>query len=199
MKVIGLTGGIGSGKSTVAQFLSKMGAVVIEADKIAGEVLQDTAVKQELAAAFGGEVITADGSVDRKQLSASVFGNPEALKKLYDIVNPHMYRKTTSRLEEYRRAGTEVVVLDAPTLIEAGITHLVDKIWVTVTPEIVVLERILKRSGLSYEETLARIRSQLSHDERLKYADEVIDTDCPLDELETKVKALWKKLHNQTE
>ena len=108
-----------------------------------------------------------------------------------------MYPKTVAKFEEFRKAGAEVVVLDATLLIEAGIVHLVDEIWVAIASEATVLERIRKRSGLSYEETLARIRSQFSNDQRQKLANVVIDTDCTLEELEAKVKKLWERLHTQ--
>ncbi|MDP2931149.1 MAG: dephospho-CoA kinase, partial [Chloroflexota bacterium] len=99
-----------------------------------------------------------------------------------------------TRLEEYRRRGTKVVVIEAPLLIEADWVPSVDEVWVTVAPEAVVLERILGRSGLSKSRTLARIRAQLSAEERLKHATVVIDTDCTLDELKAKVKELWQRL-----
>jgi dephospho-CoA kinase len=194
MKIIGLTGGIGSGKSTVAQILSKLGAVILEADKLGHEVLQSTEAKREIVSAFGEGVLAADGTIDRKKLSAKVFGNPGALNTLNNIVHPRMYQKTVSKFDEYRRSGTEVVVLDAPLLIEAGITSLVDEIWVTYAPEATMLERIRKRSGLSSEETLARIRAQLTQDKRREYADIIIDTDCSLEELEQKVKIIWDDL-----
>jgi dephospho-CoA kinase len=197
MKIIGLTGGIGSGKSTVAQLLAKLGAVILEADKMGHEVLQSTAVKQEIVSAFGEEVLAPDGAIDRKKISSKVFGNPEALSTLNNIVHPRMYEKTVSKFDEYRRLGAEVVVLDAPLLIEAGITSLVDEIWVTYAPEATVLERIRTRSGLSSEETLARIRAQLTQDKRRKYADVIIDTDCTLEELEQKVKILWDELRSR--
>ena len=195
MKIIGLTGGIGSGKSTVAQFLSKLGAVILEADKIGHEVLRNKEVKKELVSAFGKNILDAKGNVVRKYLSAKVFKNHEALATLFNIVNPRMYQTTLAKFDEYRRAGVEVVILDAPTLVESGITHLVEEIWVTVAPEATVLERIRKRSGLTDEETMARIRAQLTHDDRKQFADVIINTDCPLEELETKVKELWEKLH----
>jgi dephospho-CoA kinase len=194
MKVIGLTGGIGTGKSTVADILARLGAVVVEADKLGHEVLQDELAKRELVTAFGKDILLPDSSVDHKKLAARAFSNHQAVATLNNIVHPRMYGKTVDKLNEYRAQGKGVVVLDAPLLIEAGIVHLVDEVWVTVAPEAVVLERIRKRSGLTDEQALARIRAQLSNEERRRFANIVIETDCTLEELESRVKKEWARL-----
>jgi len=195
MKVIGLTGGIGSGKSTVSQFLAELGAVIIDADKVGHEAYKpDTEVWREVVAAFGRQVLTPNGDIDRKKLGEIVFDNPEALSRLNQIMHPRMYDMVKAQLEEYRQQGVDVVVLEAPLLIEAGWTSLVDEVWVTVASESTVLRRLEECSGLSKQEALARIRSQLSSDERVKHADVVINTDCSLAEVKTKVKELWQKL-----
>jgi dephospho-CoA kinase len=183
MKVIGLTGGIASGKSTVAQFLKELGAVMVDA--------------------FGKDVLTPGGEIDRQKLGQLVFGDPEALNRLNQIIHPRIYELVKARLEDYRRRGVKVVVLEMPLLVEvplsmrAGqptLTDEVDEVWVTVAPEAVVLERLKDKTGHSEAHSKARIRSQLPSKERLKHADVVIDTDCPLDELKAKVKKLWQAL-----
>ena len=195
MKVIGLTGGIGSGKSTVARFLAKLGAVIIDADKVGHEALQPgSEAQQQAVAAFGGKIIAADGNIDRARLGKIVFDNPEALAKLNRIMHPPMYNIVEAQLEEYRRQGVGMAVIDAPLLLEAGWDSLVDEIWVTVASEAAVLKRIKERAGLSEQEILARISSQLPAKERTRHADVVIDTDCTLDELKAKVKELWEGL-----
>jgi len=132
MKVIGLTGGIGSGKSTVSQFLAELGALILDADRVGHEALKpDTEVWRELVAAFGQQILTPDGNIDRAKLGDIVFGNPESLSQLNQIMHPRMYDTVKAQLEEYRRQGVDVVVLEAPLLIEAGWTSLVDEIWVT--------------------------------------------------------------------
>jgi len=194
MKVIGLTGGIGSGKSTVSQFLAELGAIIIDADKIGHEVFKPgTEAWREVVSAFGKRVRADDGAIDRKKLSAIVFDNPEARVKLNEIMHPLIYEVVKAQLEEYRRKGAGVVVLEASLLIEAGWTSLVDKVWVTTAPEATVLKRLKKRGGLSEAESRARIHSQLPTEERLKYANVVIDTNCDLKELKAKVKELWQK------
>ena len=199
MRVIGLTGGIGSGKSTVSQFLAELGAVILDADKVGHEAFKpDSEIWRQVVAAFGRQILTPDGNIDRKKLGNIVFGNPESLSRLNQIMHPRMYALVKAQLEEYRRQGTRVVVLEAPLLLEAGWTSLVDEVWVTTAPEATVLKRLEKRTGLSQAESLARLRSQLPSEERVRQADVIINTDCDLDELKAKVKELGQRLELDT-
>ncbi len=196
MKVIGLTGGIGSGKSTVSGFLVELGAVIIDADKVGREALKPgTEVWREVVAAFGRQILTPGGNINRKKLGEIVFRNSESLSRLNQIMHPRMYDMVKAQLEGYRKQGAGVVVLEAPVLIEANWTSLVDEVWVTVATESTVLRRLKENFGLSEPESLARIHSQLPSEERVKHADVIIDTDCDLDELKAKVKELWQGLH----
>jgi len=196
MKVIGLTGGIGSGKSAVARLLAELGAIIIDADKIGHEALKrDTEVWHEVVAAFGQQILTPDGNINRKKLGEIVFGNPESLSTLNQIMHPRMYETIKAQLEGYRQRGVRVVVLEAPLLLEAGWTSLVDEVWVTVASEATVLRRLQERTGLSEPESLARIRSQLPVKEQVSHADIVIDTDYNLDELRVNIEKLWQELH----
>ncbi len=198
-KVIGLTGGIGSGKSTVSQFLAELGATILDADKIGHEAFKpNTRAWQEVVAAFGKQIVAPSGEIDRKKLGAIVFSDPSSLSRLNQIMHPRMYEMMKARIEEYRRQGVDVVVLEAAILIEANWTSLVDEVWVTVTSEAAVLERLKKQRGLEKEHTLARIRSQLSQGERIKHADVVISNDGNLDEMKARVKELWERLHSTT-
>jgi dephospho-CoA kinase len=205
MKVIGLTGGIGSGKSTVSQFLKELGAVIIDADKVGHEALKpDTKAWREVVAAFSTDIVKSNREIDRKKLGGIVFASAEALARLNNIMHPWMYGTVKAQLEEYRRQGVAVVVLEAPLLIEVPLLMMkagepslldeVDEVWVTVAPEPTVLRRLKKKLGFSESESLARIRSQLSSEEKIKQADVIIDTDCSLDELKARVKELWHKL-----
>ena len=149
MKVIGLTGGIGSGKTTLSRFLSELGAVVIDADLIGHEVLEKSREAwRELVDAFGEEILTPEGEIDRKKLAALVFADGDALTRLNRIMHPRIYRMLKDRLEEYRRQGTAVVVVEAPLLLEAGWISMIDRVWVTVAPEFTVLKRLKGRGGL---------------------------------------------------
>ena len=199
MKVIGLTGGIGSGKSTVSQFLAELGAVILNADEVGHEAFKpDTELWRQVVAAFGRQIVTHDGNIDRKKLGDIVFGNAESLSLLNQIMHPRMYDMVKAQLEEYRRQGTRVIVLEAPLLLEAGWTPLVDEVWVTTASEATVLKRLEERTGLSPAESLTRIRSQLSSAERVRRADVVINTDCDLDGLKSRVTELWQRLELDT-
>ena len=195
MRIIGLTGGIGSGKSTVSQFLAELGAVVIDTDKVGHEAFKPgTESWQRVVAAFGRSVVTADGNIDRKKLGEIVFDSSVELLKLEQIIHPAISEIVIARIEEYRQQGVKVVVLEVPLLVEAGWASLVNEVWVTTAPEPVILRRLEERTGMTEQESLARMRSQLTSEERLKHADTIIDTNCTLDELREKIKELWHKL-----
>ena len=195
MKVIGLTGGIGSGKSTVSRFLAELGAVIIDADKIGHAVLEpDSEAWQQVVAAFGRQILKPNREIDRKKLGKIVFGSAEALSRLNRIMHPQIYRIVKAQLEQYRRQGMDVVVVEAPLLIEAGWTSLVDEVWVTLAPEATILKRLKEGMGLSKAESMARIRSQLPAKERVKHAHVAINTDLSLDELKARVNKLWQGL-----
>jgi len=194
-KVIGLTGGIGTGKSTVSQYLAELGAVIIDADEVGHEAFKPgTETWREVVATFGRQVLTPTGEIDRRKLGEIVFNNPESLSRLNKIMHPRMYDMVKDQIEEYRRQGVEVVVLEAAVLIEAGWTPLVDELWVTTASEDVVLKRVKKQRGLEEEGTRARIHSQLSNEERVKHADVVINNNGDIDGVKAKVKELWERL-----
>ena len=194
MKIIGLTGGIGSGKSTVSRFLEELGAVILDADKVGHQAFEpDSEVWQQVVASFGRQIVDSNGYIDREKLGKLVFGDSEALTRLNRIMHPAIYEVVRARLEEYRRQGVDVVVLEVPLLLEAGWNSLVDEVWVTTASENTVLKRLVERTGLPEHESLARIHSQLSSEERVKHADVIIDTDCSLDELKVKVNELWQR------
>lgn len=193
MKIIGLTGGIGSGKSTVSRFLAELGAVIVDADKVGHEALQDAGIRRGIIAAFGEQVLTPGGEVDRNRLGKIVFADMAALSRLNRITHPKMLDMVLARFEDCRRRGVAVVVLEAPLLVEAGWGSMVDEVWVTSAPEPTVLRRLQERSGLSAAESLARIRAQLPAEERRKHADVIINTDCSLEELRDRVRELWRK------
>jgi dephospho-CoA kinase len=195
MKIIGLTGGIGSGKSTVAGFLAGLGAAVIDLDKVGHEVIQPgSAIFRRLVREFGEDILSAAGDIDRARLGDIVFRDTQALAHLNRIVHPAIDKEIEKRIGEYRRRGVKVVVLEAAAILEAGRAAQADEIWVTAAPEATVLKRLSERSGYSEEDSRARLRSQLSTEERVKHADVIIDTDCSREELEGRVKKEWDKL-----
>jgi dephospho-CoA kinase len=195
LKVIGLTGGIGSGKSTVAGFLEALGAVVIDLDRVGHEALKKGGRPwQDVVDAFGKGILAPDGEIDRSKLGDIVFRDRESLMRLNRIIHPVIDSVVAERVEEGRRRGVKALVFEAAALIESGKIAQVEEIWVTVAPEHRVLERLKERSGYSRAESLTRIRSQLTNQERVGRADVVIDTDCTLDELRARVKTEWEKL-----
>jgi dephospho-CoA kinase len=195
MIVIGLTGGIASGKSTVAKMLSELGAVVIDADKVGHEAFRPhTEAWRKVVAAFGKDILGQNEEIDRSKLAQLVFDDPKALKKLNRTMHPLMHRMVEKRIEELRREGVEVVVLEATLLIEAKWTDLVDQVWVTITPEDAVINRLVSQKGFTEEQAKARINSQIPISQRAKHADVVIKNDSDMDTLKKKVEGLWRKL-----
>jgi dephospho-CoA kinase len=195
VKIIGLAGGIGSGKSTAARLLADLGAVVIDLDKTGNEALKKGGgAYQKAVREFGEGIVGENGEINRAKLSEIVFNDREALKQLNKIVHPEIDKTVDKKIREYRRQGVKVLVLEAAVMFEAARAWQADEIWVTVANEKTVLERLIGRSGFSEEDAKARIRSQMTNEERIKLADVVINNDGTLDELKAKVKAEWERL-----
>lgn len=194
MYIIGLTGGIASGKSTVAAMLAERGAVIVNADEVGWEVYRPGGpAYREVIEAFGPHILAADGSIDRQKLGAIVFADPQARQRLNAITHPRMKVLMRERLAALAAKGTKVAVLEAALLLEAGWDDLVDEVWVTVAPPQVAVERLRRDKGLSQEEALARIAAQLSNEERIQRADVVIATDCPLAQTRRIVDREWQR------
>lgn len=198
MIIIGLTGGILSGKSTVADMLAEKGAVIIDADKIGHEAYKPhTETWQRLVDTFGEWILRRNGEIDRKKLSDIVFSDPASLTLLNQIVHPRMRQIIEEEIEHLRAKGVNVVVLEAAVLIEAKWNDLVDEIWVTVAPEDVIIDRLQNRSGFTEEQARARIRSQLPTEEKVKHANAIIDTNCSLSDASFRVLELWEQLQKK--
>ncbi len=194
MFVLGLTGGIGTGKSQVGEILAGLGASIINADTLGHKVYEpDTDGWAEVVNAFGEEVLSPTREVDRKKLGGVVFSDPHALERLNAIMHPRIYRLIEDEIERLEKAGREATVVEAALLIEAGWAPLVDEIWVTTSPEELVVDRIQKRNGLSEEAIRARISSQMPQEERIKHAVEVIDNSSSLSKMNSRVQRLWER------
>jgi dephospho-CoA kinase len=193
--VIGLTGGIASGKSVVSQMLAERGALVIDADKVGHEAYAPgSGCYEAVVEAFGRDIVAADGSIDRRALGGKVFGDAGQRKRLEGIVWPWMRTTMDGRLATLRREGVPVVVLEAAVLLEADWVPLVDQVWAVVTPPSVARERIMSRNGLSAEQADARIAAQLTNAEREARAQVVIENSGSMDELRRRVDDAWGKL-----
>lgn len=200
--VIGLTGGIGSGKSTVARILTDLGAAVIDADAIVHELqAKGMPMVAELAAAFGPGILTADGALDRKALGAIVFSDEAARLKLNQIVHPQVGAEFARRLAAAVAANTPLVVLDIPLLFEgresgkgsAAARNVATTVVVWV-PESVQIERQMRRDGCTRAEAEQRVRAQLPLDRKRELADHVIDNSGPLADTERQVRELYREL-----
>ena len=194
MVVIGLTGGIGTGKSTVSRVLAGLGAVIIDAALVGHEVYKPTnPAWKSLTRIFGSEILLPDNQVDRQKLGNIVFNDPAAMTKLNAIMRPEIRNFLIERLEKALDQGEKVAVLDSATLIDAGWTALTDEVWLVIAPKNMIIERLRERDGLSDDAIRARLASQLSNEEQLSHVDQLIENNGTLTELTTAVKELWKK------
>ena len=196
MVKVGLTGGIGAGKSAVSRLLVSYGAVLIDSDRIAREVVEPgTPGLASVAAEFGAEVLAADGSLDRPKLGAIVFSDPERLRALNAIVHP-LVRDRSAELE--RAAGPDAVVVhDVPLLAENGLAPLYDVVVVVDAAPQTQLDRLVRLRGMAEEDARARMAVQATREQRLAVADVVIDNDGPLEALEPQVRKVWEQLRER--
>jgi dephospho-CoA kinase len=193
--VIGLTGGIASGKSVVSQMLGEQGALIIDADKVGHEAyLRGSGCYDAVVEAFGRDVVGPDGEIDRKALGGKVFGDPAQRRRLEGIVWPWMRTTMEHRLAKLRADGVPVVVLEAAVLIEADWIPIVDQVWLVEVSPAVARRRLMERNGLTAEQADARISAQLTNAERERYAQVIIDNSGTLEELRTRVLAEWERL-----
>jgi phosphopantetheine adenylyltransferase/dephospho-CoA kinase len=189
---IGLTGGIASGKTTVSKLLAARGVPVIDADVLGWRTYEPgTQTFAQVVAAFGDDLVAEDGTINRKVLGGKVFGRPDEMKRLTDIVWPGIRVLATEELKRLEGAGEQVALLEAAVLIEADWLDLVDEVWVTVVDPAVARERLMARNGWSAEEADARINSQLTNEQRLVHAQVVITNNGSLEDLERQVEEAW--------
>lgn len=205
-RVVGLTGGIGTGKSTVARLLAGLGACVIDADAIVHELqAPGTPLLARIAEAFGPGILRPDGALDRERLGKLVFSDPAARKRLNDLVHPAVGVEMMRRLEAAKAAGVPLVVLDIPLLLEgrarAGeaarartASDLVSEVIVVYAPESAQIERQVARDGATREHAAERVAAQLSIEEKRKLADHVIDNSGALADTERQVRELYARL-----
>ncbi|WP_433231626.1 dephospho-CoA kinase [Actinomadura formosensis] len=193
MLKVGLTGGIGSGKSEVSARLRERGAVVIDADKIAREVVEPgTPGLAAVVAEFGGDVLLPSGGLDREKVGRIVFGDPARLAALNAIVHP-LVGERMQELMDAAPAGA-VVVYDVPLLAENGLAPMYDEVIVVDAPEETQLDRLVARRGMTEEDARARMANQASRADRRAIATRIIDNSGTLDDLRTQVDALWETL-----
>ncbi len=194
MLILGLTGGIACGKSTISLTLSSLGAVIVDGDLLSRELTAEGgAALPAIREAFGDGVFHPDGTLNRKALGARVFGDAEALARLDGIMQPLLLTLILRDVEDARQRNAAVCVLDMPLLYEKGLERLCHRVWCAYIPREIQLERLMARDGFTLEEAEARLRSQLPAEEKAARADVVIDTSGPIQYTKECVISLYAK------
>ena len=197
MRTVGLTGGIGSGKSAVSRLLRSYGAVVVDADLIAREVVEvGTPGLAAVVEAFGSEVLRPDGGLDRPALGRVVFADSTALATLNAITHPRIAERTAELFAEAAAAGAQVLVHDVALLVEHGLARRYDAVVVVAASPSTQLDRLVRLRGMAEEEARARIAAQAPLEDKLAVATHVIRNDGPLEELEPQVERVWTSLRD---
>ena len=195
MKLIGLTGGIASGKSTVAAILRRLGAAVINADELSREVVQpDREGWREIVDAFGADVLQPDRAIDRQKLRKIIFDDPEARKKLEAIIHPRVRALAEERIREHGAAGYEIVVYEVPLLFEVKLHHWLRPVILVASDVATQKKRIQERDHLTESEAAKHIAAQMSLEEKRRLADYVIENDGSLEDLELRVRAVLDEI-----
>ena len=194
MITIGVTGGIGTGKSLVSEILEALGGRLVSADLLGHQAyLPGTAGFDHVVRRFGEGVIGQNGTIDRKSLGELVFADSDNMSDLNAIVHPIILRLIKKTLEDNLNNGVEVTVVEAAILIEAGWQDLFDEIWMVSSNQDVVVKRLQSRNGFSVQDATSRIVSQMPQEDRIHYADEIIDNSGTVEQLRKQVKKLWQE------
>ena len=183
MLILGLTGNIGCGKSSLSTIFSEENIDIVDADIIARQIYDDEKLLQKVYYTFGTDIKNEDGSLNRKALGRIVFNDDEKLIQLNKLTHPIIRQNVSDQIDEYKKQNKEIVVLDAALLIESDYLNFIDKLLVVTCNEDIQIERIKKRDNCSTEEALSRIKSQMSQENKVKYADYIIDNSGTIDDL----------------
>ncbi len=190
--VIGLTGGIASGKSTVSAKLKELGAAIIDVDILARSVVSKGEIAyNRIIQCFGESILLPNGEINRKRLGSIVFSDKKKLALLNGITHPEIISRVKERIRELKTAGNSVIVVDAAILIEMGLYKYVDSVWVVAADREIQIKRLIERDKFDYRDSEKRINSQFTDDARKKYADIVIDNNESIETLSKKIEELW--------
>lgn len=197
-RVIGITGGIATGKSTVLAIFAELGAVTVSADDIARKVLaRNTPAYEEVVERFGEGVLTPDHDIDRAALASIIFANPDARQILNDITHPHIIAEIRREIEQFRKyppSPDAILCVEIPLLIECGLEKIVDEVLLVAAEHGTQVSRLTSRSGISSEEALRRIDAQMPLDRKIERADRVIWNNGSRDSLRSSVQAVWDEI-----
>jgi dephospho-CoA kinase len=198
MKVIGLTGNIGCGKSVVARMFEELGARVIDADLVARLVVEPgEPAWNEIVQTFGEAILNSDGTINRGKLGEIVFNDKEKREALNRITHPRIIERIKELIEEFRKENVEVVIVEAALIVEkGGVKPLINDLIVVTADEEAQIRRLIERNALSREEALSRIKSQMPLSEKVKYATYLIDNSGTLDETRKQVEEVWKRINS---
>ncbi|SHM55984.1 dephospho-CoA kinase [Caldanaerovirga acetigignens] len=201
MRVIGLTGGIASGKSTVSKMLREKGAYIIDADEIAKEIVKPgKPAWEDIVRHFGKEILDESGNILRKKLAKIVFSDEKELSVLNRITHPRIVEEIKRQLEECKKRNEKIVVIDAALLLEIGLDVLVEEVWVVAVDEKTQIERLIKRENyISYAEAVERIRAQMPLEEKLKFATRIIDNSRDIEDTQKQVDEIWREIEKTWE
>ena len=193
--VVGITGGIGCGKSMAAAYLAELGAIHIDADGISRALTaQNGAVLEQIRKLFGDSVFSEDGSLNRRALGDLVFSDPAAKRALEGVIHPLVQRIAMDKIEESGKNGARVAVLNVPLLFETGMDVLCDETWTLTAPADVQLARVMERDGLTREQAISRIESQMAMEDRNARATRVINSDRPIEKTRSELNQLYQQL-----
>lgn len=192
MYLVGLTGGIASGKSTVCDILMQLGAKIVDADQVARKVvLPEFSLLKDLVRYFGKEILLADGTLNRIALGEKVFGHPKELSSLEKLMHPAIKEEIDAQINAYQQENEKVIFLDIPLLFETGWSTYTNENWVVYVNKEVQLKRLMERNHFSQEQAMARIKSQMALEEKVKMADVVIDNNNDLVYTKQQIKNAW--------
>lgn len=199
---IGLTGSIATGKSTASKMLKNLGCIIIDGDLIAREIALETAVLQEIQKTFGDEMLDEKGRLLRKKLGEKVFADSRALEKLNEIMHPAIRERIKYRMEMIKKSAqcqenSAYVVIDGALLIEMNLHRWVDEVWVVTLPEKVQLERLMRRDDIGEEAAKKRIQAQMGTEEKVKFADVVLDNSKDEPYLQKQIEKEFERLKNE--
>lgn len=194
--IIGLTGGIGTGKSTVGAMLQELGALSIDADQVARKIVEPGTIGlKEIVNHFGPEILLPDGSLNRQALGREIFQNADKRELLNSITHPLIKEDIAQQLKQIQQATPKaIVVIEAPLLIEAGMVSMVDEVWLVTVPTQVQIQRVMSRDKIDYQAALMKVNSQMSSQERMAYSQVVISTDGSFEEVRRQVEKEWQRV-----